>query len=359
VSNILRSRTLKATLFQTVPYILRSSLFLAVNGSGFIGFLCLFRRLIGRFYFPLTAYAPAACASLCAILVERKNRRGLLTGYVFTLAVECLYRMFKYRGYITPIPYGEVMLFSAASAVLLPAYRSKQGLHDAIGSVLNVLFHPLYPKGVARFVESIRKGAVTKWRYMGYLTVRLALLSLWCYLVGYVTQVALGLLGSGTKVFKRWTRLKKVLFNWYNVRFGVFLAANIGGFKLLEVLLLLLPVGHNTRMTLAGLLAGLAMATVRSSAISLYAATKALEVVYFKAVKKGWARSCYYGDVILYSLSTALLFHTALFEAHNMRLSYWRFLVGVTNGRIGQLNWEEMDRFDTHSSLQHRTPTSL
>jgi hypothetical protein len=49
-------------------------------------------------------------------------------------------------------------------------------------------------------------------------------------------------------------RLKKVLFNWYNVRFGVFLAANIGGFKLLEVLLLLLPVGHNTRMTLAGVL---------------------------------------------------------------------------------------------------------
>ena len=48
----------------------------------------------------------------------------------------------------------------------------------------------------------------------------------------------------------------------------------------------------------------------------------------------------------------------AVFEAHNMRHSYWRFLVGVTNGRIGQLNWEEVDRFDTHSSLQHRTPTT-
>ena len=65
---------------------------------------------------------------------------------ISTQAIECLYRMLKYRGYITPIPYGEVtkltqamcivamqlfnltltqvMLFSAASAVLLPAYRS-------------------------------------------------------------------------------------------------------------------------------------------------------------------------------------------------------------------------------------------
>ena len=85
--------------------------------------------------------------------------------------MEVLYTMMKYRGYITPIPYGEVqcvcvpwlfmccsvlqvMLFSAASAVLLPAFRfrdlslfftsyvcsvvvrSEEGLHDAIGSVL-------------------------------------------------------------------------------------------------------------------------------------------------------------------------------------------------------------------------------
>ena len=86
------------------------------------------------------------------------------------------------------------------------------------------------------------------------------------------------------------------------------------------------------------------MATIRSSSLSLYAATKAIEViaiyytlslitdhfhtthynsktyciiillfiiqvVYSKAVKRGWARNYYYTDVVLYSLSTALLLH--------------------------------------------------
>jgi hypothetical protein len=103
------------------------------------------------------------------------------------------------------------------------------------------------------------------------------------------------------------------------------------------------------------------MVTIRSSAISLYAATKALEVVYFKAVKRGWARSFYYGDVVLYSLSTALLFHTAFFESHNMRSSYWQFLLNVTGGRIGQLNWEEIDKFGTNATenFQQRNPQTL
>ena len=29
-------------------------------------------------------------------------------------------------------------------------------------------------------------------------------LSLWCYGVGYMTQVAVGLVSSGTKIFKQW-----------------------------------------------------------------------------------------------------------------------------------------------------------
>ena len=42
-----------------------------------------------------------------------------------------------------------------------------------------------------------------------------------------------------------------------------------------------------------------------------------------------------------------------------MRPSYWRFLSNVTSGRIGQLNWEEIDLFDTHASLSHRTPRTV
>lgn len=83
-------------------------------------------------------------------------------------AIESLYRMLKYRGYITPIPHGEVleslheihstfhahfkynnihvhcimqvMLFCAASAVLLPAYRSYLFIHSSTA----LLQFPLY-----------------------------------------------------------------------------------------------------------------------------------------------------------------------------------------------------------------------
>ena len=81
-----------------------------------------------------------------------------------------------------------------------------------------------------------RQGPVTVWRYTGYVMVKIALvsfayhkstlmssksnhmcvhlyvgcmywsqLSVWCYVVGYLAQAALGLVSSGTKTFKRWS----------------------------------------------------------------------------------------------------------------------------------------------------------
>jgi hypothetical protein len=220
--------------------------------------------------------------------------------------------------------------------------------------IFRVLFHPRYPKKVTQLVDNIIQGPVTMWQYTGYIVAKIALLSMWCYVVGYMVQAALGLVSSGTKTFKQRRRLKRVLFNWYNVRFGAFLAAHIGGFKVLETLLFMLPVQHSVRMMIAGLLAGVSMVTIRSSSISLYAAIKALEVVYFKAVKKGWARSYYYGDVVMYALSAGLLLHATAFEAHNMRRSFWQFMLIATGGRTGQLNWDEIDRFGTQASKRPR-----
>jgi hypothetical protein len=97
--------------------------------------------------------------------------------------------------------------------------------------IFRVLFHPRYPKKVTQLVDNIIQGPVTMWQYTGYIVAKIALLSMWCYVVGYMVQAALGLVSSGTKTFKQRRRLKRVLFNWYNVRFGAFLAAHIGGFK--------------------------------------------------------------------------------------------------------------------------------
>jgi len=115
LSDVLRGKHPKAFLLQTIPHILRSCCFLAVNGGGFIMFICLVRcashptphmspspsphthslyhthlhtcslclcsfcrKLIGRFYFYTTAFLPAFLAALVAIMCERKSRSGCL-----------------------------------------------------------------------------------------------------------------------------------------------------------------------------------------------------------------------------------------------------------------------------------------
>ena len=100
--------------------------------------------------------------------------------------------------------------------------------------------------------------------------------------------------------------------------------------QLVNTLLYYLPMPRDVRLLVAGLLAGLSMYFFRSTSLSLYVAGKAIEVsrlkychftssckhhelllqlLYFKAVERGWLKSWYYGDVLVYALSTATIFH--------------------------------------------------
>ena len=49
VSDVFRQRRLHEVLVQTLPHIARSSFFLAVNGGGFVAFICIV-RLVGCGY---------------------------------------------------------------------------------------------------------------------------------------------------------------------------------------------------------------------------------------------------------------------------------------------------------------------
>ena len=74
LSDIISRRPFREVVRNTLPNFLQSSLFLGVNGGAFIFFICLIRRLIGRFYFLTAAFIPGFLAAACAILVERKSR---------------------------------------------------------------------------------------------------------------------------------------------------------------------------------------------------------------------------------------------------------------------------------------------
>lgn len=48
------------------------------------------------------------------------------------------------------------------------------------------------------------------------------------------------------------------------------------------------------------------------------------------------------------------LLRQALFEGHNLRLGYIKFLLQVTRGRIAQVNYDAIDTFGTEGSRRYR-----
>ncbi len=63
-------------------------------------------------------------------------------------------------------------------------------------------------------------------------------------------------------------------------------------------------------------------------------------------------------DAILYTLSTAFVLWAALFEPHNIRPAYWKFLVKVSDKRFQQVNRFPLDVFGTNASTLDRMVSS-
>ncbi|BFZ09258.1 hypothetical protein BsWGS_12296 [Bradybaena similaris] len=135
IAGILRKRGLKYYLKRFIPETLRSTVFLTINGTLFISMFCIWRNILGCFFFLTASFLPAYIAAFVAVLCERKSRRGPLALYLSNLAIETGYRMLVERKIVTPINNGEVYLFSAASAVYLFLFRKKEGLSEASESL--------------------------------------------------------------------------------------------------------------------------------------------------------------------------------------------------------------------------------
>ena len=253
--------------------------------------------------------------------------------------------MLRFRSYIPSIPYGEVLIFCIASAPLVLAHRSK-GLHDAIGDILSLLFTPRIP-GADQLLKRLSVVQPKGWKLAA---TKIALVSVWSFTIGYVFQAVIGSLSSWSKLMRQPRKIKNYLINAYNLKFAMFLATFAGGYKAMNSILHALPVSRNVRILLAAAVAGLSMGTIRSTTIALYALTKAIDVMYCDAAKRGLVWHWYYGDVILYSIATALIFHCMFFESHNLRPAYIDFLDRLTGKRIREINYRRIDAFGTQAS---------
>ena len=249
-------------LKRTINGMIQSTAFLTVNAVAYPLFLCMIRNIFGTFNILTISYVPAFFASMCALLIERPSRRGLLTLYVANVATETMWNMLKSRNIVQSLPYGKGIIFGISTSILL--YYYKRNLHlkykDSIFSVISYAIEDAKTdkkepqkeyenqrlnSGQSRsklqfsFIQMILKQYLSIInRIKGTKAHPLCKHKYGCiynslsngvklFTIGFGTQFALKLLLQGQKLLKRPDLIKKVLLNRDIFKLGLF----FGGFS--------------------------------------------------------------------------------------------------------------------------------
>ncbi|CAH3016983.1 unnamed protein product [Porites evermanni] len=345
VGGILRRAGMKYFRVNYLLDVIRSSLFLAVNGGGLVVNVCLIRKLFGSFNYLSMIFVPGLIASLMAILIEKKGRRSTLALYMTNLATETTYNMLKERSLIKPIPNGEIILFCASTATMMYLYRKKDGLTDGLVNALIRYFlgsnnsgHRQEISGTEQSQLMERKKYNNDW-HISWLQPTLKALG-----TGYLIQLMLMLAGQIKFIVTNPRRLLRTFYHKDCIRCGLFLGSFVAIFKNVEgVLGNLRKKSDEINALFAGGLAGLSMMFYKSSTIALYLASKMSEIVYKQGVSAGVLPSIPYAEILTYTFSTAFLFHACTWEVHSVRPSYWRYLNVVTGKRFCEINRAKID----------------
>ncbi|XP_063244039.1 transmembrane protein 135-like isoform X2 [Bacillus rossius redtenbacheri] len=327
--------------------------------------------------------------------------------YVPSEASETLFRMATWRGLVRPVPHGEVAIFAVSVATLLYCYRSRHAPRDSIYSLFRFIVGPFEEHGYGENREDLpsqhrmhvvspaesRAGgparpsvgafslALNAYKnliqhiksygrhaacphpfsctsYVLQGTVKL-------FSLGYGLQACLRLLLQMRRVVRRPSILPRLLFHKNALKLGAFLGGLSGTFRLVSCLLRWTRNKDSKFHAIpAGLLAGLSFAFFPDNTIALYVMWKSLQIIYNTGVERGYLPEVSGFTILLYTVSTAILFHAAILEPHNLRPSYWKFLFSISGGRISTMDRKSLDAFGLESSrglleMAHKTKTPL
>uniref|UniRef100_A0AAX7SYL4 Transmembrane protein 135 n=1 Tax=Astatotilapia calliptera TaxID=8154 RepID=A0AAX7SYL4_ASTCA len=375
IAAVLRRRKKDYYLKRLIPEIFWSTSFLTTNGGLFIVFFCILRRLLGGFYSWSVGFGSALPASYIAILLERKSRRGLLTIYMANLATETLFRMAVTRGSSTVNTLLQVLMFKVKLNFVL-YYRSKDGLKGFAFSALKFIIgkeeiptHSVLKKDSSILHQetariNVRENtpdimAVCKrgprhrcckhyndncisYCVKGFVRM---------FSVGYVIQCLLKVPSAFRQMFSKPSRLPSLFYNKENFQLGVFLGSFVSIYKGTSCLLRWMRnIDDELHALIAGFLAGVSMFFYKSTTISMYLFSKLVETIYFKGIEAGRLPYIPHADTIIYAVSTAICFHAAVMEVQNLRPTYWKFLLRLTQGRFALMNRQVLDMFGTQAS---------
>lgn len=148
-----------ADIKRTAQGIIQSTAFLTTSAFSYCFFLCIIRRYY-RYNFFTVSYVPAFMSSVCALLIERPSRRGLLCLYVSNVATETLFNMAVARNMVTPIRNGQVWIFGVSIAAIIYYFRS--GMHHQHNdSIFDILRFVLTDSEECKKVEQTRSNEIS------------------------------------------------------------------------------------------------------------------------------------------------------------------------------------------------------
>lgn len=361
----------KRTLYFFLRNATQSTVFLASNAFFFMSFFCLFGKIFGC-YHGTFAYIVGFLSCAISIMIERKERRGMLGLYLLNLATESVYKMAVSRGFIKPVKNFEVLIFSVASAVFISLFRTQNGLPDFIQGLLkqflgeqecsNAIRIPRPTNTnqivkVSRYYQTLKfveklfkvgpKHGLCKHRSTCFgSSIELGLKN---FGIGYALQILLDSKSILMWIFKGKTSKKPLMLNF---QLAKFFGCSSFLFQIVNCALRHLTAKDIPRLhgAISGFIAGLASYFYKSTTISLYIFYKGLEILYFKGIERGTLPYSYYGDFWIYTLSMALLFHVVVLEPHNMRPSYYKFLSGLSHNKFPEMFRLYLDAFGTKAS---------
>ncbi|XP_057338608.1 transmembrane protein 135-like [Microplitis mediator] len=386
----------KKDVLRTILGILQSTAFLSWSAYTYPVFICTLRKLLGNFNIISVSFLPSFLSSLAAIIIERPSRRTLLCLYVANIATETLFRMIVWRGYIEPIPYGNVYIFGASMATLLYFFRSEKPKSDSIFKILKFIVGPYDdPENAKRQVlysepstskninyQMSQKTDSKRRKIHSYNLIQESLRvyqnlinwikncarhnscphpysclhfilggSVKMFGIGLCTQLGLNLIFKFKKFMTKPSLLKAELFKKNNFNLALFIGGFSGIYRLASCLLRNVS-NKNSRLHAipAGLIASVSFAMFPNNTIALYVMWKSLQLLWNNGVEAGKLPEIKWFNIFFYCFCTAILFHAAIIEPQNLRGSYWKFLCTISGGRVAAMARKPLDPFGLETS---------
>ena len=342
----------KEAIGGTVSSIIRSSAFLGFNAFAMIIAFCLLRQGTGKFYYSLCATVPAFLGSILAIQIERRNRRAALAFYVANVASECFFNVCVLRGYIRPLPHGEVVLFTVSMTVLLYLVKKKGFGHDPVSLALRFLIgtSEATAKKVRFQDDDSSSSSVCGHRDECYAYITRGFVK--AFGAGWIAQSALMTLPKIQVLKQIPSCFLNNLLSRQSANFALFLGSFCAIYKGISCYLRQRQrSSEDWHCIVAALAAGPAMLCSPNSTVTLYLMWKMIESVFFIGVDRGLLR--YHMEMLycMYAASVGVIFYTGVLEPSMLRPSYAKFIDRVTQHRLHLMNRNLLDVFGTGASI--------